>query len=70
MSKYRLAKPEEIGGEIATIFTSLNAELVKKGIKREIAEKLTERVAGAASSYADGHCGALARVPGLPAVEG
>lgn len=61
MPRYRLAKPEEVGAEMAAMLATFNAELLNKGIDKELAMRLVERVAGAASSNSDGHCGDLAR---------
>ena len=63
MTRYRLAKPEEAGSEMATILVSFHAELLRQGIDKEVAARLAERVAGAASSNSDGYCGDLARLP-------
>jgi hypothetical protein len=64
MPRYRLATAGEQGVEIAERLVSLNATLIEKGINTEIAEEIIKRVAGAACSNGDGHCTALARIPG------
>jgi len=51
----------EAGAAMAGSIVAFHAELVKKGITPELAEKLTLSVAGALSSWFDGHCDTLAR---------
>ena len=61
MPKYRLMTPEEQGIQAAELIGSFHAELVKKGIDKELAASIAAKVVGAASSFLDGHCGDLAR---------
>lgn len=63
MPRYKPVGPEETGSEMATVLVSFHAELLRQGIDKEIAVRLAERVAGAASSNSDGHCGDLMRLP-------
>ena len=63
MPRYKTVGPEETGSEMAAVLVSFHAELLRQGFDKEIAERLAERVAGAASSNQDGHCGDLMRLP-------
>ena len=64
MPQFRLLTAEESGVEHAKSLVAFHGELIRQGIDRELAESIALKVAGAASSNQDGHCGDIARVPG------
>jgi hypothetical protein len=53
--------PEAIGKELAETVHAFHAEIIRKGLTPVLANSLAEKIAGASSSYSDGHCGDLPR---------
>lgn len=49
-------KKDELKKAVGTI-ADLHAELIRKGLSEATAKDIASRIAGAASSFSDGHCG-------------
>jgi len=58
MSKnLKIQKAMDDGEKLATLLHNCRAELIKKGLKEDLASELTKSIASAASSICDGRCG-------------